>query len=156
MHFWWRWVCSRVPPGHSLFSELSSRNINRVIKAAFSKLGLPYAQSHTSHGFRLGAAQELKERGSQWTAVAGIGGWRSLASRGYVGTTADISRAMARLLIEDFDPASSDEEQVLFFGWGTPLHRFSRRAMGVWGFRARRFRGLVAISFFGVMDVSFL
>ena len=134
MRFWWKWVCPRVPPGHSLFSELSARNINRVIKAVFSKLGVSYAQSYTSRGFRRGAAQELKERGSQRTTVAGVGGWRSLAFRGYVDTTADISRATARLLIEDFDPASSDEEhEVPSFGWKPLLTAFAA-CHGRWGF----------------------
>ena len=57
VRFWWKWVCSRVPPGRSPFSELSARNINRAIKAVFSKIGVSYAQSYTSHGFRRGAAQ---------------------------------------------------------------------------------------------------
>ena len=109
-------MCQLTGPARKLaFTELSSRNINRVVKKVFSKIGAPYANSYSSHGFRRGAAQELKERGSQWTTVAGIGGWRPLAFRGYVDTTADVSNAMARLLIEDFDPSSSDEEHVLSF-----------------------------------------
>ena len=62
-----------------------------------------------------------------------IGGWRSLAFRGYVDTTSDISKAMTRLLIEDFDPASSEEEQVPFFG-GKPLFTAFRVAPWVLGF----------------------
>ena len=56
------------------------------------------------------AAHELKERGSQWATVSGYGGWRPLAFRGYVDTTADISKAMANRLIEDCDVNESDAE----------------------------------------------
>ena len=64
------------------------------------KLGIPTFQSYTSHGFRRGAAQELKEKGSQWPIVDGVGEWRSLAFKGYVDTTLDVERDMTKLLIE--------------------------------------------------------
>lgn len=78
--------------------------MNRAINTVFRKLGISHAESYTSHGFRRGAARELKERGIQWATVAGAVGWEALAFRGYVDTAADISQAMATLPIEDFDP----------------------------------------------------
>ena len=137
VHVWWAHVFCRVGPGRILFTEVNQTNINRVIKTVFAKLELPHAASYTSHVFRRGAAQELKERGGQWTTVAGLGGWRSLAFRGYVDTTADISQAMAKLPIEDFNPDESDEEERAFYSVGAnpppcPLFALYR---GCWGFR---------------------
>ena len=45
--------------------------------------------------------------------MAGAGGWRALALRGYVDATANISKEMASLLIEDFDPDSIDELRIV-------------------------------------------
>ena len=83
-----------------------------MIKKVLEKLKVAQAHRYSSHGFRRGAAQELKERGSQWTTVAGAGGWRSVAFRWYVDTAEDISRAMAKLLIEEFGPGESDLEEA--------------------------------------------
>ena len=134
MRFWWERVCSSVPPAHSLSSEISARNINRSIKAVFAKLGVSYARSYTSHGFRRGKAQELKESGSQWATVAGIGGRLSLAFRGYLGATSDISKATARLLIDDYGPSSSEEEEAPFFGGASPSLPLFAVRHGRWGF----------------------
>ena len=124
VHFWWRNVCARVAPGHLLFTDINPRNVNRVIKKAMEKLNAVQAHRYTSHGFRRWGEQEPKERGPQRTTVAGAGGWRSLAFRGYVDTAEDISRAMAKLLIDDIDPDESDfeEEAVRLFA-GKPHER---------------------------------
>ena len=98
---------------------------------------LEVVQSHrySSRGFRRGAAQELKERGSQWTTVAGAGGWRSLAFRGYVDTTEDISRAMAKILIDEFDPDESGlEEEAVRPLCGKNATGAFALALGRWGF----------------------
>ena len=56
----------------------------------------------------------LKRRGTQRPIVAGVGQWRSLASRGYVETALEVERDMSRLLIET--EVLSDEADVLAFG----------------------------------------
>ena len=77
--------------------------------------------------------------------MAGLGGWRPLGFRGYVDTTADISSAMDKLLIEDFDPDESDEEERAFFlcGVKTPLTA-ARCTMGDGVFRVKSLRGFCA------------
>ena len=82
--------------------------MNTTIKAVLRKLGIPFAECYTSHGYRRGAAQELKERGSQWPVVASIGEWRSLAFMGYIDIAKDVARDMSKLLIEC--EALSDDE----------------------------------------------
>ena len=73
------------------------------------KIGLPNAPRYSSHAFRRGAAQELKEKGAQWSTIATLGGWRSLAFRGYVDLTADIARDMSKLLAEEVAFASDED-----------------------------------------------
>ena len=142
IHVWRMHVCCRVEPGRLLIAEVNPRNISRVIKTVFRKLKLPRAESYTAHGFRRGASRELKERGSQWATAAGAGGWRSLASRGYVDTAEDISRAMDKLLIEDFDANGSDGEESTYFLWGeNPPGLPARCTMGVGVFRVMGLRG---------------
>ena len=48
----------------------------------------------------MGAAQELKEKGSHRSVVAGVGEWGSVAFCGYVATTLDVERYMSKKLIE--------------------------------------------------------
>lgn len=135
--------CDRVPPGRRLFQGISARDIYRSIKDVFKKIETPFAEAYTSHGFRLGASQELKERGSQRATVSGAGGRRTLASRWYVDGTADISRALDRLRIEDCEPDSidGDADYVRFFGGENPHGRCMRRAVGIgiFGFRSLQF-----------------
>ena len=80
-----------------------------------AKLSIPYARSYSPHGFRRGAAQELKENGSQWPTVMGAGCWRSLAFRGYVDAALDVERDTSKLLIET-DILSDEELEVRTVG----------------------------------------
>ena len=74
---------------HFLLAEITDRNITRAIRDVFTK---------------------LKGRGARWAAVAGAGGWRSLAVRAYVDTTDGISREMSNLPIGDSEPMSIEDE----------------------------------------------
>ena len=114
MHAIWPAIAARVRPGELLFPGYYGANVNTTLKRVLSKLQAPYAQSYSSHGFRRGASQELKEKGSQWPTVMSLGTWRSLAFRGYVDTTLDVERDMSKLLIETDE--LSDEEEVLTSG----------------------------------------
>ena len=66
---------------------------------------------------RRGAAQGLKEKGSQRPVVACAGVWRPLAFRGYVDNTLDVERDMSKLLIET-DILSDEEFEELTVGNG--------------------------------------
>ena len=60
IHSIWPAIASRVKCGELLFPGYSTQNVNTAIKAVLAKLDIPYAESYTSHGFRRGAAQDLK------------------------------------------------------------------------------------------------
>ena len=110
-HAAWPCISARVKPGRVVFPAHTAQNGNATSKAVFSKIGLDYAQSYPSRGFRRGASQEIKEKGALWSAVATAGGWRSLALLGYVDLTRDVDRAMSKLLPET-DPMDSGDDKV--------------------------------------------
>ena len=132
IHVWRRHVCCRVGAFQLLVTEVNHRDVIRVTKTVSRKLEAPREASYISHGFRRGASQEIKERGGHRAALADLGGWRSLAFRGRVDTTADISRDTHRLLIYNFDPDEGGEVGGAPFWWGwKPTWPLPRCAMGV-------------------------
>ena len=108
VHAIWPAIAARVRCGEMLFPGYTTQNVNTTIKAVLAKLDIPQAELYTSHGFRRGAAQELKERGCQWPIVASLGEWRSLAFMGYIDIAKDVARDMSKLLIE-CEQLSDDE-----------------------------------------------
>ena len=108
VHAFWPAIMARVRCGELLFPSFSAQNVNKTIKAVLAKLGIPFAESYTSHGYRRGATQELKERGNQWPVIASIGEWRSLAFMGYVDVAKDVAQEMSKLLME-CETLSDDE-----------------------------------------------
>ena len=109
VHAFWPLVIDRVHSGSLLFPNVTRRNVNRIIKAVFRKLSVPHAERYSSHGFRRGSAQELKETGSPWTVVAGAGRWMSASVLSYVDTSADVECDMANLLANPLLSESDDE-----------------------------------------------
>ena len=99
-HAFWPAIAARAKCGQKLFPGFTSQNVNTTIKAVLTKLDIPYAESYTSHGYRRGAAQELKERGCQWPIIASIGEWRGLAFMGYIDISKDVANEMSKLFIE--------------------------------------------------------
>ena len=76
------------------------------------RLKVEHAARYSSHGFRRGAANELKTKGPQWSAIATLGEWRSLAFKGYIDLTQELSRDMSKLLAETDPILSVDEREV--------------------------------------------
>ena len=109
VHAFWPLIKARVQSGSLLPPFITRRNISRIIKAVLAKLSVPHAERYSSHGSRRGSAQELKETGSPWTAVAGAGRWRSTSLLSYVGTSADAECDMANLLANPLLSESEDE-----------------------------------------------
>ena len=111
VHVLWPAIRGRVPPGEPLFSAVNRRNFNRILKAALSRPKADSAARYTSHGFRRGAVQELKECGSPWAVLASDGLWRSPAFRGYVDMAEDVELGVRNLFPVDLD-SESDAEAV--------------------------------------------
>ena len=110
IHVFWQHIRCRVEPGDFLFKNINQRNFNRVLKAVLAKLGVPEAARYSSHGFRRGTSQELKESGSPWTVVASSGIWHSPCFRGYLDMSKDVGAGARQLFDVDFDSDSGDDE----------------------------------------------
>ena len=80
-----------------------------MLKAVLAKLGIPEAARYSSHGFRRGTSQELKETGSPRTVVASSGIWHSPSFRGYLDMSKDVEIGVQQLFDVDFDSDSGDD-----------------------------------------------
>ena len=119
IHVFWAAIRRRVDPGTPLFRAVNRGNFNRQLKAIFGRLCIPDADRYSSHGFRRGTAQELKESGSPWAVVASAGVWNSPAFRGYLDMARDVEVGVSRLFEVDPD-SESDAEQVSSGCRGSP------------------------------------
>ena len=128
VHYFWPLIRARTKSGQKLFPSYTATSVNTTIKAVLRKLGVEHANSYSSHGFRRGAANELKTTGSQWSTVAKAGGWQSLAFRGYLDLTQELDRDMSKLLIEATKIDSDLEEVVQHWVWCT---KSLSRSMGI-------------------------
>ena len=120
IHVFWQLIRCRVDPGQPIFSSVNRRNFNRILKAVMAKLHIPEADMYSSHAFRRGAAQELKESGSHWSVVASSGAWHSPAFRGYVDLSRDVELGPQQMFDGDMD--SQPEEEGLL---GTAMGLFA-------------------------------
>ena len=80
------------------------------------KLDIPHANHYSSRAFRRGAANDLRSKGSQWSTIATLGEWRSLAFRGYADLTLELDRDMSKLLAETGLIISDGELEVRNLG----------------------------------------
>ena len=126
VHTFWPAVRRRVGSGQPLFRKVNVGNFNRIMKAILTKMQIPEAARFSSHGFRLGTSQELKESGSPWEVVASAGMWNSPSFRGYVDMSKDVETSVARLLAVDMD-SDSDCEPVR---WVLVFSRIDRPMTG--------------------------
>ena len=118
-----------MAPGQPLFRKVNAGNFNRMMKDELAKLLVPEATRYSSHGSRRGVAQELRERGSPWAAVATAGLWNSADFRGYFDMSKDVETGASRLFA--VDPASESDcapvHMGLFPPWGSsPVDRSAR------------------------------
>ena len=111
----WAEVRRRVSPGQLLFRSVSRGNFNRMLKAVFTQLHVPGAERYSSHGFRRGAAQELKESCSPFAAVASAGVWKSPSPRGYIDVAKDVEMGVSALFDADQDSASDADHVHMGF-----------------------------------------
>ena len=109
LHSFWAEIRRRVAPGELLFRAVNRGNFNRMLEAVCAQIHIPDAGRYSSHGFRRGAAQELKESGSPWAVVASAGVWRSPAYRGYLDMAKDVEMGVRSLFDVDLDSASDAE-----------------------------------------------
>ena len=124
VHAIWPCIAATVKPGEKISPCYSAQNANARINAVLTQMEIPCSRSYSSHGFRRIVAQELKNKGSQWPAVMGVGCWRSLSFLGYVDIARDVERDMSKLLVGTED-LSEDEVR-----WVTGPRKMSCPSLG--------------------------
>ena len=110
VHFSWHAVRRRFRSGELPCPSITRRNVNNVLRDILKKLEIPHAERYSSHGFRRCEASELQTTGSQWSTVAALGDWRSLACKGYVDVANELPRDLSRLLAEYIVLGAEDEK----------------------------------------------
>ena len=121
--FFWPLIRQRLRSGTKLFPRYYDAKVNNALKAVLCKLNISSAQRYSSHGFRRGAANELKTRGSRWSTAMSLGEWRSLSFKGYVDLTPELGRDTSKLLLENDDLESDLDGEV-----GLRVRDFKRRS----------------------------
>ena len=104
--------------------------MNTALNAILSKLTIPHADRYSPHGFRRGAATELKARGPQWSTVATLGAWRPLALLGYVYITPELDRDTSMRLIEKSSIWAIPAPRTRYLHWARRPKLRARLTMG--------------------------
>ena len=104
--------CSTPRPDNRFFPALARSNINRIIKASFSKAGISNGATYAAHCYRRGAANEILRSGSSLATIMRAGGWNSGGYKAYLDLNAseeaDIRNISRRPGSVDSSPSASD------------------------------------------------
>ena len=109
-HFWRKLVCDSGRVGGPLFPETSANSANRQIKAAMEKLGYDQGREYSSHAFRLGETEEVKDPGSTFAAIIKSGTWAAAGCKPYLDIHRDEALNISRLLLGNADSNSEGED----------------------------------------------
>ena len=117
VHDFWPAVCSSSLWGEELFPSLRSRNINRILKGMLRSMGIPEAESFSTHAFRRGASMELKNSGSTLAQILKTVGWSSSAFRAYLSFVQDEEVNIRSILsnCDSYESSDCDSEDDLVF-----------------------------------------
>ena len=84
IHDFWPLVQKNNLPGERLFSSLTSKNLNRVLKGVLASMQIPNAHAYSTKAFRRGAAMDIMSSGSTLAQIMRSAGWSSQAFRAYL------------------------------------------------------------------------
>ena len=111
IHLFWAIIRCRVGCGALLFQSANRRNFNRILKIVSARTNVPEAHRYSSHGFRRGASQELKESAPHWSAVVSLSEpGIPPAFRGYLDMSRDVELGARHLFDVDLESRSEAEE----------------------------------------------
>ena len=155
VHILWESILQTTSPGDLLFPALINANINRILKAAFTRAGVVDGPRFSAHCFRRGAANELLRSGPSLATIMKAGGWTSGGYRVYLDLHAEEERHIRtisqRSSNTDDEGDASDEgepstsslaKRELFLSPYPLLYIGSYRFFPAFLFSFSRFRGL--------------
>ena len=77
VHMVWPRIAGRVNAGDPLFPDLTPNTFNRQLKGTMTALGFDRGGMYSSHAFRRGATNEIKNSGSTLATIITFGTWLS-------------------------------------------------------------------------------
>ena len=89
IHQFWAAVVQHTAPGESLFPNLLSKNITRILRKALTNINVVEAERYSTHCFRKGAATAILNSGATLAQIMKTGGWVSGSFKVYL----DLHRA---------------------------------------------------------------
>ena len=110
VHFWWKKICESTRVGDPLFPKTYANSVNQQIKAVMDKLGYEQGRKYSSHAFRRGATEEIKDSGSTFATIIKSGTWTAAGFKSYLDLQRDEALNISRLLLENADSNSEDDD----------------------------------------------
>ena len=111
VHAVWTRIRDRVKAGDPLFPGLTANVFNRQLKATLTAMGTPEGGKFSSHGFRRGATNEVKNSGSTLATILGTGTWLSACYKNYLDLKADEAIKISTLLLDNVGSDSEDSDR---------------------------------------------
>ena len=105
-------IRGRVLPGELISPSLQGSNINRILKAVFSKIGPPDAEKYTTYAFRRGCLVGLKRSQSTVSQITKTAGRPSARFKVYLDLSEDEEAAIGPLLRTVNSNEDSDQEDL--------------------------------------------
>ena len=110
VHMVWPVIRDRVAAGDPLFPTLTTNSFNRHLKSTMTAMAVPEGGLFSSHAFRRGATQEIKDSGSTFATILKTGTWRSACYKNYLDLQADEAINISTLLLENLGSDSDDSD----------------------------------------------
>ena len=110
VHAIWPHIRDRVGAGGPLFPAYTANIFNRKLKQTMTALKYPEGGKFSSHAFRRGATQEIKNSGSTLATIVKSGTWLSACYRNYLDLSADEAINISTLLLETLGSDSEDSD----------------------------------------------
>ena len=110
LHAIWPRIRDRTLAGGLLFPMFSPCSLNRTFKVVMTKMGYRDGPKFSSHAFRRGATQEIKDSGSTLSVIIKSGTWTHAGYKSYLDLQADYAINISRFLIESLGSDSEEED----------------------------------------------
>ena len=110
VHRIWPCIRDQVQAGEPLFPSLTANTVNRQLKATMTALGFDQGGLYSSHAFRRGATQEVKNSGSTLATILKTGTWLSACYKNYLDLKADEAINISTLLLDNLGSDSEDSD----------------------------------------------
>ena len=110
VHMIWGCIRARTKAGGLLFPLLSANKFNRELKATTIALKIDQGGLYSSHAFRRGATQEIKDSGSTLATIIGAGNWLSATFKNYINLMADEAINVSTILLDNLGSDSEDSD----------------------------------------------